>query len=92
LDTIWVTCEGENPADRENIGPLQYYAPAFKNDQFQGIPKYYFPFLKQDRYKAPFIFVKFIKPQCKTNFELSILAIIIITGKKLIARYLTFMN
>jgi len=63
LDTIWVTCEGENPADRENIGELEYYSPAFKNDQFQGIPAYYFPYKKQKNYKAPFIFVKFIKPQ-----------------------------
>jgi len=63
LNTIWVSCEGENPADRENIGPLQYYAPAFKNSEFQGIPAYYFPFMKQDRYKAPFVFVKFMKPQ-----------------------------
>jgi len=63
LDTIWVTCEGENPADRENIGPLEYYAPAFKNEQFQGIPAFYFPYMKQDRYKAPFVFVKFTKPQ-----------------------------
>jgi len=63
MNTIWVSCEGENPADRENIGPLQYYAPAFKNGEFQGIPAYYFPFMKQDRYRAPFVFVKFMKPQ-----------------------------
>jgi len=63
LDTTWVTCEGENPADRENIGPLEYYSPHSKEKPFNGIPNFYFPFQRQRGYKAPFVFVKFTKPQ-----------------------------
>jgi sodium/potassium-transporting ATPase subunit beta len=66
LDTVWVTCEGENPADRENIGPVEYYASGITDRQFPGIPGYFFPYSKQDNYKAPFVFVKFTKPQSES--------------------------
>ena len=70
VNTTWITCEGENPADKENIGELGYYYPGFNNvtSKFGGIPNFNFPFLNQDAYLAPFLFVKFLKPQRKSNF------------------------
>jgi len=70
MNTTWITCEGENPADKENIGQLGYFYPGFSNKwndptitKFGGIPNNNFPFLNQDAYLAPFIFVKFLRPQ-----------------------------
>lgn len=65
MNTTWITCEGENPADKENIGELRYYYPGFTNQSglYGGIPNFNFPFLNQDAYLAPFLFVKFVKPQ-----------------------------
>jgi len=54
-DHIWFTCEGENPADRENLGTVQYFPQ-------QGIPTNFFPYLKQEGYQSPFIFVKLDNP------------------------------
>ena len=34
---VWVSCRGENPADQEYIGPLNYYP-------WRGFPGYYFPY------------------------------------------------
>ncbi|KAG8180111.1 hypothetical protein JTE90_027890 [Oedothorax gibbosus] len=53
---VYITCAGENPADRENIGPVRYY-PANG-----AIPKYYFPFTNLDGYLSPFVFIHFEKP------------------------------
>ena len=52
---VGVTCEGENPIDQENIGPLEYY-PA------KGFPIYYYPYLNQEGYRSPLVMVKFVKP------------------------------
>ena len=52
---IGVSCEGENPIDQENIGPLEYY-PA------KGFPIYYYPYLNQEGYRSPLVMVKFVKP------------------------------
>lgn len=52
---IGVTCEGENPIDNENMGPLIYY-PA------KGFPRYYYPYLNQEGYRAPLMMLKFAKP------------------------------
>jgi len=51
---VGVTCEGENPIDQENIGPLIYW-PA------QGFPRYYYPYRNQEGYRAPLVMVKFAK-------------------------------
>jgi sodium/potassium-transporting ATPase subunit beta len=55
LRTVWISCDGENVADTENIGPIQYYP-------FRGIAGYYFPFQKQQGYQPPFIFVQLKRP------------------------------
>lgn len=52
---IWLSCEGENPADRENIGPL-VYSPS------QGYPTYYYPFKNTPHYMSPLIMVQLLKP------------------------------
>lgn len=45
----------QNPADKENIGPVNYYPT-------QGIENKYFPFTNQPGYLSPFVFVHFMKP------------------------------
>jgi len=50
---VWFSCRGENPADEENLGgDIRYYPK-------QGIPTYYFPYVYQNGYLSPFIFVRF---------------------------------
>lgn len=56
LNTVWVSCAGENPADRENIGPVAFYPT-------QGFPGYYYPFMADDDYLSPLIAVQLEKPR-----------------------------
>ncbi|XP_012281818.1 sodium/potassium-transporting ATPase subunit beta-2 [Orussus abietinus] len=56
VDTVWVSCEGENPADVENIGPIQYIPR-------RGFPGYYFPFSNTPGYLSPLVAVFFEKPK-----------------------------
>jgi len=55
LNTIWVSCEGENPADLENIGPVKYYPR-------RGFPGYYFPYQNSEGYLSPLVAVHFERP------------------------------
>lgn len=55
LKTVWVSCEGENPADIENIGPISY-RPGL------GFDGQYFPFLNVDHYLSPLVAVYFERP------------------------------
>ncbi len=50
--SVWINCDGENPADRENMGEISYKPMA-------AIQSYYFPFKKQKNYVSPFIMVQF---------------------------------
>jgi sodium/potassium-transporting ATPase subunit beta len=52
---IYFTCEGETPADVENIGRIEYIPK-------QGVAPYYYPFQNPDGYRAPFVFVRFANP------------------------------
>jgi len=52
---VGVTCEGENPIDQENIGPLEYFPP-------EGFPVNFYPYLNQEGYRSPLVMVKFTKP------------------------------
>jgi len=54
-DRIWIDCHGENPADRDNLGPIKYYPT-------QGFPHYFYPFKNQKGYMSPLVFVQFEKP------------------------------
>jgi len=51
-ERVWIDCQGENPADRENLGPVIYHPT-------NGISKNYFPYRNQEGYLSPAIFVEF---------------------------------
>ncbi|XP_047041943.1 sodium/potassium-transporting ATPase subunit beta-2-like [Helicoverpa zea] len=55
LNMVWVSCQGENPADRENIGPIQYMP-------YRGFPGYYFPYTNQEGYLSPLVAVHLQRP------------------------------
>ncbi|XP_044750913.1 sodium/potassium-transporting ATPase subunit beta-2-like [Coccinella septempunctata] len=55
-DSIWISCQGENPADTEFLGPVQYYP------SIQGFPGYYFPYKKIEGYLSPLVAVQFRTP------------------------------
>lgn len=56
LNTVWVDCEGENPADAENIGAIKYYP-------HRGFPGYFFPFKNTEGYLSPLVAVNFEEPK-----------------------------
>jgi sodium/potassium-transporting ATPase subunit beta len=51
-----IECTGEHPADKDNIGPIEYYPQ-------DGFPLEFFPYLNQDNYLSPLVFAKFMRPQ-----------------------------
>ena len=53
---VWVECHGENPADKEHIGPLVYHPD-------QGLSKNYYPYTNQEGYVSPAVFVEFTNPE-----------------------------
>lgn len=55
LNTIWVSCEGENPADIENVGNIRYYPT-------QGFPGYFYPYENSEGYLSPLVAVQFERP------------------------------
>ncbi|XP_050504173.1 sodium/potassium-transporting ATPase subunit beta-2-like isoform X2 [Diabrotica virgifera virgifera] len=57
LRNVWVSCQGENPADVEYLGPITYYPRSV-----QGFPGYYFPYLNSEGYLSPLVAVKFERP------------------------------
>ncbi|XP_060518777.1 sodium/potassium-transporting ATPase subunit beta-2 isoform X2 [Cylas formicarius] len=54
---VWVSCEGETPADKEYIGSITYYPKGV-----QGFPGYYFPYLNKEGYLSPLVAVRFERP------------------------------
>lgn len=56
LNTVWVTCEGEGPIDRENIGEIQYIPR-------QGFPGYFYPYLNTEGYLSPLVAIHFKRPK-----------------------------
>lgn len=55
---IWISCEGENPADIENLGGINYFPQ-------RGFPDYYFPYVNVHGYLPPLVAVQFDHPKCK---------------------------
>jgi len=49
---IWLSCSGETAADEENAGKI-HYVP------WQGFPGYHFPYLNQQHYLSPLIWIQF---------------------------------
>ncbi|KAL4705890.1 hypothetical protein ACJJTC_002771 [Scirpophaga incertulas] len=60
---VWVSCQGETPADRENIGPLEYLP-------YPGFPGYFYPYENAEGYLSPLVAVHLIKP--KTGIVINI--------------------
>lgn len=54
-DFLQIECKGEHPADVDNIGAVEYYPKA-------GFDMKFFPYLNQDNYLSPLVFVKFRNP------------------------------
>uniref|UniRef100_A0A6M2DEM3 Putative sodium/potassium-transporting atpase subunit beta-2 isoform x2 n=1 Tax=Xenopsylla cheopis TaxID=163159 RepID=A0A6M2DEM3_XENCH len=55
-NTVWVSCEGENPADVEHIGSVKYYPR-------RGFPGYYYPYENNEGYLSPLVAVHFERPK-----------------------------
>uniref|UniRef100_A0A182RRH8 Sodium/potassium-transporting ATPase subunit beta n=2 Tax=Anopheles funestus TaxID=62324 RepID=A0A182RRH8_ANOFN len=55
-NVVWVSCAGENPADNEHIGAIQYIPR-------RGFPGYFFPYKNVDGYLPPVVAVYFEKPK-----------------------------
>jgi len=49
---VWLSCEGESPADTENAGKI-HFVP------WQGFPGYHYPYLNQEHYVSPLVFIQF---------------------------------
>jgi hypothetical protein len=59
MKTVWLSCDGETPADKENVGPIQYLPR-------QGFPGYYFPYNNTENYMSPIVPIRFEKPRSKS--------------------------
>jgi sodium/potassium-transporting ATPase subunit beta len=53
---VWISCEGENPADTENLGAIQYIPR-------RGFPSFYFPFQNLEGYQPPLVAIYFERPK-----------------------------
>lgn len=54
-DYLQIACEGEHPADKDNLGPVEYYPK-------DGFDMKFFPYLNQPNYLSPLVFAKFTNP------------------------------
>ncbi|XP_043274647.1 sodium/potassium-transporting ATPase subunit beta-2-like [Venturia canescens] len=59
LNTIWISCKGADPFDRENIGPIKYFPEFFP----QGLPGFYYPYENIPGYLSPLLAVQFERPK-----------------------------
>ncbi|KAG6452979.1 sodium/potassium-transporting ATPase subunit beta-2-like [Manduca sexta] len=55
LRSVWVSCQGERPADVEALGPLKYWP-------YPGVPETYFPYDNTPGYLSPLVAVQLLKP------------------------------
>jgi len=53
---VWLECDGENPADVENIGPISYYPT-------NGVSENFYPYLNQKGYLSPVVFARLDNPK-----------------------------
>lgn len=60
---VWVSCQGETPADKEFIGPIKYLP-------YPGFPGYFFPYNNAEGYLSPLVAVHFERP--KTGIVINI--------------------
>ncbi|XP_075212360.1 sodium/potassium-transporting ATPase subunit beta-2-like [Lycorma delicatula] len=59
LNTIWVDCYGEAPADKEHIGEIKYYPQ-------RGFPGYFYPYINTEGYLSPLVAVQLLRPKLNT--------------------------
>lgn len=52
---VKIFCVLQNPADKDNIGPIEYYPQG-------GFHFKYFPFRNQQAYRSPLVMARFIRP------------------------------
>ncbi|XP_052756766.1 sodium/potassium-transporting ATPase subunit beta-2-like [Galleria mellonella] len=52
---VWVSCYGETPADKENIGPIKYLPNP-------GFPGYFYPYQNAEGYLSPLVAIHLMKP------------------------------
>ncbi|XP_039765045.1 sodium/potassium-transporting ATPase subunit beta-2-like [Pararge aegeria] len=60
---VWVSCQGETPADKENIGPIRYLPSP-------GFPGYFYPYNNAEGYLSPLVAVHLVRP--KTGIVINI--------------------
>uniref|UniRef100_A0A2A4JHJ4 Sodium/potassium-transporting ATPase subunit beta-2 n=1 Tax=Heliothis virescens TaxID=7102 RepID=A0A2A4JHJ4_HELVI len=53
---VWVSCHGETPADKENIGPIRYLP-------FPGFPGYFYPYENAEGYLSPLVAIHLQRPR-----------------------------
>jgi len=54
-ERVWLECEGENPADKEHLGKINYYPT-------NGVGKGFFPYSNQRGYLSPVVFAHLENP------------------------------
>ena len=55
LNMVWLHCDGETDADKENIGSVSY-------TPWRGFPVYFFPYFNQLGYLQPVVMVQLKNP------------------------------
>jgi len=55
-DRVWIECHGKHTADKENLGPVNYYPE-------MGMPTAWFPYLNQANYLSPLMFLELANPK-----------------------------
>lgn len=63
---VWVSCEGEDPADKENIGELRYYT----DHGYNGFNGNFYPFENQEGYLQPLVAVQFMNVTSKLTVNI----------------------
>ncbi|KOB68415.1 putative Sodium/potassium-transporting ATPase subunit beta-2 [Operophtera brumata] len=56
VNMVWVTCQGETPADKENIGPIDYLP-------YPGFPGYFYPYENAEGYLSPLVAIHLKRPK-----------------------------
>ncbi|CAH2065817.1 unnamed protein product, partial [Iphiclides podalirius] len=60
---VWVSCQGETPADKENVGVVRYLP-------YPGFPGYFYPYQNAEGYLSPLVAVHLVRP--KTGIVINI--------------------
>lgn len=75
MQTVWVSCDGESPHDRESVGPVEIYPQ-------HGAPAYYYPYENKDGYLSPVMAVHFKNPKCEYLWYKGIIVLLSFKKKK----------